>query len=48
LFYLTIRPGRKPGLRRIRKKRKLLSFVNIFYWYFEGIRWSAAAEDGAN
>jgi hypothetical protein len=48
LFYLTIRPGRKTGLRRIKKKRKLLSFVNIFYWYFEGIRWSAAAEDGAN
>jgi glycosyltransferase involved in cell wall biosynthesis len=48
LFYLTIRPARKTGLRRIKKKRKLLSFVNIFYWYFEGIRWSAAAEDGAN
>ena len=48
LFYLTIRPVRRKGMRRIRKRRKLLSFVNIAYWYFEGIRWSAASEDGAN
>lgn len=48
VYHLTIRPTRKRGMRRIRKKQKLLSFVNIFYWYFEGIRWSAAAEDGAN
>jgi hypothetical protein len=48
VFYLTIWPTRKTGIRRIRKKRKLLSFVNIIYWYFEGIRWSAAAEDGSN
>ena len=48
MFYLTIWRTRKTGIRRIRKKRKLLSFVNIFYWYFEGIRWSAAAQDGFN
>ena len=48
LLYLAIRPARRQGIRRPRKKLKLLSFVNIAYWYFEGIRWSAASEDGAN
>ena len=48
LFYLTIHPARRTHVHRLRKRRKLFSFVNMGYWYFEGIRWSAAIEDGAN
>lgn len=57
LFYLAVRPPRTPetrGTDEVEKKpkllpvRKLLSYLNVPYWHFEGIRWSAASEDGAN
>jgi hypothetical protein len=57
LFYLILRPPspveprdtdepeKKPKLLPV---RKLLSYLNSAYWYFEGVRWSEALHDGAN